>query len=224
VQPPDASSPLEPPDSPSGAPSDSPASLAPPDDESYALLRHLTSPVVAITCSADGWCNGLIVNSAQRASLVPAVQRVSMYISKTNFSHGLIYRSGLFGMHLLRDDQWSIIWRLGLVSGRDGPKLTDDDVITGTTGCPLLADALAAFECRVVNAMDAGAATFFLGEVVSVRRGQPGGVMTSEHFRAHMPDDKRAVYEANMAAAQDALAERARHVDPAPWPGTVVGP
>src|SRR5690606_39819289 len=37
----------------------------------YPLLRHLTLPVVAITTAAGGRTNGMIVNSAQRASLVP---------------------------------------------------------------------------------------------------------------------------------------------------------
>jgi hypothetical protein len=55
----------------------------------YALLRHLTLPVVAITTSAGGRTNGMIANSAQRASLVPVVPRISVYISKTNFSHDL---------------------------------------------------------------------------------------------------------------------------------------
>jgi flavin reductase (DIM6/NTAB) family NADH-FMN oxidoreductase RutF len=206
------------------APPMQPAPLGRPDEASYALLRHLTSPVVAITCSAEGSLNGLIVNSAQRASLVPTVQRVSMYISKTNFSHGLIYRSGVFGLHLLRDDQWALIWRLGLASGRAGPKLAEAEVVRGETGCPVLLDALAGYECRVVNAMDAGAATFFLGEVVSTRRGLGDAVMTSDHFRAHMPADKRRIYEANMALAQTALEAQARVVERSEWPGPVVRP
>ena len=85
-------------------------------DPVYTALRHLTSPVVAITTSAEGLKNGLIVNSAQRASLVPSIPRLSMYISKINYSHDLIYRSGVFTMHLLRNDQWDLIWRLGFQS------------------------------------------------------------------------------------------------------------
>lgn len=195
-----------------------------PGDDLYPLLRHLTLPVVAITTSAEGRRNGMIANSAQRASLVPSIPRVSVYISKINHSHDLIYRSGVLGVHLLRSDQWEVIWSLGLRSGRDSDKLADVRLRMGTLGCPLLEDALAAFECRVVNAMDAGAATFFLADVVSARRGAAGQVMTSEFFRAHMPDDRRSVYEGRLAAAQAQLEPLARRVERSLWPGPVCPP
>ena len=86
-------------------------------DPLYNLLRHLTSPIVAITTSAGGRRNGMIANSAQRASLVPSLPRVSVYISKTNFSHDLVYSSGLLGLHLLRGDQYDVIAR-GLLGVR----------------------------------------------------------------------------------------------------------
>lgn len=190
----------------------------------YALLRHLTLPVVAITTSAAGRPNGLIVNSAQRASLVPSVPRISLYVSKTNFSHDLIYASGLFGVHLLRTDQWDVIWRLGFRSARDVDKLEGLELRTGVTGCPMLEDVRAAFECRVVNAMDAGGATFFLGDVVDVREGDPGEVMTSGYFRQNMPEDKLRIYDAQLEAAQRQLEPLARQVSTRPWPGPTTGP
>lgn len=193
-------------------------------DALYPLLRHLTLPVVAITTSAEGRRNGMIANSAQRASLVPSIPRISVYISKINYSHDLIYRSGVLGIHLLRNDQWEVIWSLGLRSGRDTDKLADFRLRKGTLGCPLLEDALAAFECRVVNAMDAGAATFFLADVVSARPGADGPVMTSEFFRSHMSEDRRSIYEARLEAAQVQLEPLARRVEQRLWPGPVCPP
>jgi flavin reductase (DIM6/NTAB) family NADH-FMN oxidoreductase RutF len=194
-------------------------------DPVYTLLRNLTSPVVAITTSAGGVRNGLIVNSAQRASLVPAVPRISIYVSKTNYSHDLIYRSGVFALHLLRNDQWQLIWRLGFQSGRDVDKLASLSMVAGQTGCPLLQECVAGFECQVVNAMDTGASTFFLGEVVNVLKGQPGPLMTSEHFRDNLPPERLAQYEANLRAAQSQLETLTRQIDREQvWPGPVVAP
>ncbi len=191
----------------------------------YALLRHLTLPVVAITTSAGGRANGFIVNSAQRASLVPSVPRISLLVSKTNFSHDLIYASGLFGVHLLRTDQFDLIYQLGFRSGRDVPdKLEGLPVRTGVTGCPMLEDVRAAFECRVVNAMDAGSATFFLGDVVDVRDGTSGDIMTSTFFRQNLPPDRLRVYEAQLEAAQKKLEPLAHQVAVRPWPGPTTGP
>lgn len=194
-------------------------------DTTYALLRNLTSPVVAITTSANGRRNGFIVNSAQRASLVPSIPRVSIYVSKTNLSHDLIYTSGLFGLHLLRNDQFNLIYHLGLQSGRDVDKLSTIETIDGVTGCPLLEDCIAAFECQVVNAMDTGASTFFLGEVVNVVEGTPGTIMGSDYFRDNMDLERRWQYENNLRAAQVQLEEMTRTVDRMKlWPGTTLEP
>jgi flavin reductase (DIM6/NTAB) family NADH-FMN oxidoreductase RutF len=191
----------------------------------YQLLRHLTLPVAAVTTAARGRRNGLIVNSAQRASLVPTLARISVYISKTNFSHDLVHASGLFGVHLLRSDQWDVIRALGLRSARDVPdKLAAIPTRTGSTGVPMLSDVLAAFECRVVNAMDAGGATFFLGDVVAVESGAPGEVMTSTHFRSHAPADLLAEYEARLRAAQKLLEPLAGTVVPGTWSGATEAP
>lgn len=139
--------------------------------------------------------------------------RVSVYISKTNVSHDLIYHSGVFGMHFLRADQWEVIWRLGLQSAQEvTDKLDGLGMRIGTTGCPLLVDVMAGMECQVVNAMDTGASTLFLGDVVSVESGREGAVMTSEHFRTHMPPDKQAIYEARLEAAQSKLDHLARTI------------
>jgi len=193
-------------------------------DPLYQLLRHLTSPVVAVTTSAGGRRNGMISNSAQRASLVPSVPRLSLYVSKINLTHDLIYASGVFGLHLLRNDQWNLIWRLGLESGRTRDKLEGLELRVGETGCPLLVDVRVAFECRVVNAMDAGAATFFLGDVVSVHEGPPGPIMTSDYFRANMDEEKKRIYEAKLDEAQRMLEPLARTVERKPWPGPTVAP
>src|SRR2546428_294306 len=63
-------------------------------DQVYQLLRSLTSPVVAITSERGGKRNGMISDSAVRASIVPAVPRLSVYVHKFNFSHDLIFETG----------------------------------------------------------------------------------------------------------------------------------
>ncbi len=181
-----------------------PAGEAPGFDpaETYQLLRNLTSPVVAITAAAGDQRNGMIADSAIRASLAPRHPRVAFFCHKFNHSHGLIARGGAFTLHLLRDDQWELIHRLGFASGREGDKLRDLGFEVGATGCPILLDCHSSFECRLANRMDAGASTFQLGEIVSVRRGTGDRVMTAAHFRAQMPAAWRADYEINLKKAQ----------------------
>jgi flavin reductase (DIM6/NTAB) family NADH-FMN oxidoreductase RutF len=179
--------------------------------ETYQLLRNLTSPVVAVTSERGGKRNGMILDSAIRASIVPSVPRLSVYVHKFNFSHDLIFDSGRFVVHLLRTDQYDLIHRLGFASGRHEDKLAGVPHRLGTTGAPVLDDCYAHFECRVVNVMDTGSSTCFLGDVVAVGYGAAdaarGDVMTATYFRAHIPAEWRAAYEEQLREAQ-AFAER----------------
>ncbi len=193
--------------------------LAP--DQVYQLLRNLTSPVVAITCQRAGTRNGMIADSAIRASIVPAIPRVSVYIHKFNFSHDLIFETGRFVLHLLRDDQFELIHQLGFTSGRARDKLAGVPHRPGTLGVPVLDECYADFECRVANVMDTGSSTCFLGDVVAVGHGAAttprGAVMTAAHFRANMPSEWRADYEALLRAAQQFAADRSRDIRPVTW-------
>ena len=190
-------------------------------DQIYQLLRNLTSPVVAITSERGGKRNGMIADSAVRASIVPAIPRLSVYIHKFNYSHDLIFETGRFVLHLLRDDQFEPIHRLGFASGRARDKLADIPHRLGKLGVPVLEECYAYFECRVVNVMDTGSSTCFLGDVVEVGYGAssrpPGMVMTAAYFRENLPPAWRQEYEAHLAAAQRFAAERSRPIQPVIW-------
>jgi len=194
-----------------------------PPDQTYQLLRNLTSPVVAVTSERDGKENGMISDAAIRASIVPTVPRLSVYVHKFNFSHDLIFDTGRFVLHLLHTKQFDLIHRLGFVSGRDRDKLEDVPHHLGVLGAPVLDDCYAHFECTVVNVMDTGSSTLFLGDVVEVGFGAAkapqGEVMTAGHFRANMPPEWRQEYDGLLAAAQRFAVERSRHIVPVVWRG-----
>ena len=180
-------------------------------DATYELIRQFASPVVAITSSWRGRANGMISDSAVRASISPRVPRLSVSIHKWHLSHEYIWRSGLFGLHLLHQDQFQLVHRLGFVSGRDRDKLAGLPQQRGTTGLPVLEDCYAAFELRVINTMDAGYATHFLGDVVASHPGRSGegAILTAEHFRTHMPEAWREEWLANYQKAQEEIERNA---------------
>jgi len=192
-------------------------------DLTYQLLRNLTSPVVAITSARGGKENGMISDAAVRASIVPTVPRVSVYIHKFNYSHDMIFETGRFAMHLLHAKQFHIVHRLGFFSGRDQDKLAGIPHHTGKLGVPVLDECYAHFECSVVNAMDTGSSTLFLGDVMAVGYGRAvslkpqGELMTATYFRSNMPADWRLEYEAKLQDAQRIGAELSRHIKPVIW-------
>ena len=85
----------------------------------YDLLRTLTTPIVAVTTNHAGKLNGMIANSAVRASLSNVKPRVSVYIHKFNYSHELIFDSGRFALHVLDENQMDVVAALGFpLAGR----------------------------------------------------------------------------------------------------------
>jgi flavin reductase (DIM6/NTAB) family NADH-FMN oxidoreductase RutF len=193
------------------------------EDEIYQLLRNLTSPVVAITSERAGKRNGMISDSAVRASIVPTIPRLSVYIHKFNFSHDMVYETGRMVLHLLRQDQFPLIHQLGFVSGRAKDKMADVPHRLGRLGVPVLDECYAHFECRVANVMDTGSSTCFLGDVVEVGHGADpaarGDVMTAGYFRANLPPAWRKDYEEHLKAAQDFAEQRSRDIRPVVWKG-----
>ena len=192
-------------------------------DLTYQLLRNLTSPIVAITAVRDGKENGMISDAAVRASIVPTVPRLSVYIHKFNFSHDMIYQTGRFALHLLHTKQFEVVRRLGFVSGRDQDKLAGIPHHAGTLGVPILDECFAHFECSVLNVMDTGSSTLFLGDVVAVGRGKATGLepkgelLTATYFRSNMPTEWRLEYEAKLKEAQRYAEARSRDIKPVVW-------
>ncbi len=189
----------------------------------YQLLRNLTSPVVAITAERHGKENGMISDAAVRASIVPSVPRLSVYVHKFNYSHDMIFETGRFGLHLLYTKQFDIVRRLGFFSGRDQDKLVGIPHHRGTLGVPVLDDCFAHFECSVANVMDTGSSTLFLGDVVAVGNGSAAGfeprgeLLTATYLRANMPAEWRPEYEAKLKEAQQVAAEMSEKIKPVVW-------
>jgi flavin reductase (DIM6/NTAB) family NADH-FMN oxidoreductase RutF len=187
--------------------------------ESYELLRTLTCPVVAITCRRGEKLNGMISDNAIRASIVPDIPRVAAFVHKFNFSHDLIFGTGRFVLHLLHTGQFDIVHKLGFFSGRDRDKLADIPHRLGANGCPVLEDCYAAFECDVINVMDTGSSTCFLGEATAVHRGPGVEPMTSAYMRAHIPPAWVTEYAAHLERAQQEARAASRDVRAVVWRG-----
>ena len=188
--------------------------------ETYELLRNLTSPVVAITSRRGAKTNGLISDGAVRASIVPDIPRLAVFIHKFNYSHDLIFETGAFVLHLLHSGQLEVVHQLGFVSGRDTDKLAGIPHREGAaTGCPILEDCFAWFECRVINVMDTGSSTCFLGEAEAVGRGPGRELMTPAHLRSSIPEAWRQRYLDNLAAAQDRARAVSADIRAVAWRG-----
>jgi flavin reductase (DIM6/NTAB) family NADH-FMN oxidoreductase RutF len=159
-----------------------------------SLLGLFWTPLVAVTAAAGGRRGGQIAVSVHGASIVPQRPRFTVGLWKNNFTRDLVLASGAFAVHVLRADQDDLVFHLGLQSARDVDKLATVPHDLGSTGTPLLHDCLGLFECRVLNHMDGGDHTVFLGEVVHSESRSEGAPLWWRDLRARAPADLLAAY------------------------------
>ncbi len=185
----------------------------------YELLRQFASPVVAITSAWRGRTNGMISDSAIRASISPNVPRLAVYIHKWHLSHEMIWHSGRLCIHLLNQANLELVHQLGFISGRDRPdKLSAIPHREGTLGLPVLDGTHAAFELDVVNTMDVGYATHFLGDVKAFHQLTRGDIMTAPWFRANLPPEWQPAWRENYQKSQ-AYIDTHSAIEPRHWTG-----
>ena len=117
--------------------------------------------------SADGKLNGQIANSVFQVTAEPP--QVAVAINKGNLTHSYIEESGAFAVSVLSQDAtMKFVGLFGFRSGRDVDKLSRANYKVGTIGAPVVLDyALSFLEAEVVEAVDLGTHTLFVGKVVA---------------------------------------------------------
>ena len=128
--------------------------------------------VVVVTTKWGEKLNGMSAAWVSRASEQPFLVMASVY--KKNYSHDLINNSRIFAVNYLREGQQQLAVHFGKQSGREVEKFLKVPHFTEKTGAPILQDCLAYLDCRVIDQMDSGDHTIFLGEVLSGRVLAPG--------------------------------------------------
>jgi len=129
-------------------------------------LFKISYGVYIITSRLEEKTNGMIATTVCQVTAEPV--RVTIAINKNNFSHDMIEKSGVFGISVLSmEADFPFIGRFGFRSGRNVDKLQGVEYIRGKTGVPLVTEkCTAVFEGKVIDKLDAGTHTIFLGELV----------------------------------------------------------
>ena len=162
------------------------------------MLEQLWGPIVAVTAAHDGRANGLISSTVLTASLLPEAPRIAVQLGKTSLTHELVLGSGALAAHLLpaEGDRGLDLFRaLGLRSGRDGAKLAEFPTRRGVTGSPVLEDAVAHVEGRLVATLDVVDMTVVLADVVGGGHRENEEFLTIEQVRARLPAEWLAEWE-----------------------------
>jgi flavin reductase (DIM6/NTAB) family NADH-FMN oxidoreductase RutF/rubredoxin len=129
-------------------------------------LWTMSYGMYVVTARAGGRANGQIANTAFQVPADPP--RIAVAINKENLTHSLIREGGSFGVSVLEDGApMELIGLYGFHSGRDVDKLANAGIREGEH-VPLVTDhAISVAEARVIQEVDTGTHTVFVGEVVS---------------------------------------------------------
>ena len=130
-----------------------------------------------VVCSRKGdRLNGQIANTVFQITSEPPTIAVS--INKNNLTHEFIRGSKVLAVSVLsQDTPLSFIGHFGFKSGRDIDKLEGINYKTDETRAPIVTDnTLAYLEARVIQEIDVGTHTIFIGELVGadvIKEGEP---------------------------------------------------
>lgn len=129
-------------------------------------MRRVPAPVTVISAAHRGERRGLTATAVCSVSAEPP--QLLVCVNKRVQAHDAIGLAGYFGVNYLSHGQADVAHAFSSPSGAPGARFETGDWTEGETGAPLLRDALATFECRVVQAVDGGTHTLYIGEIVGM--------------------------------------------------------
>jgi flavin reductase (DIM6/NTAB) family NADH-FMN oxidoreductase RutF len=133
-------------------------------------MRSLSSGVSIIACGEGETRLGCTVTSLASLALDPPTLIVCL--ARSSSTLGGLREAGAFSISLLAARHQVIAHRFSGHSGVDGSRRFDSaQWVTLSTGAPVLADAIAAFDCLVEEVIERHSHAIVLGAVVSLKEG-----------------------------------------------------
>jgi flavin reductase (DIM6/NTAB) family NADH-FMN oxidoreductase RutF len=143
-------------------------------------LAALTTGIYVLTVRAGERQHGMSSSWATQVSGEPVL--VMAAVDRQHFTHQLLLDSGAFALNIVGAQSKHLEDYFYSSQSRRVDNLAPFALDTGVTGTPLLRDALATLECRVVSTHVAGDHTLFVGEVVAARGRPADRPLTSQEL------------------------------------------
>lgn len=144
---------------------------------------HKISYGLYIVCSKNGEkTNGQIANALFQVTSEPPTIAVS--INKQNLTHEYITKSKLFTVSILdKNTPLTLIGTFGFKSGRDIDKFKNINFKLSTTNVPIILDhTLGYLDADVIDTIDVGSHTIFIGKITDAAIFAQEAVMTYEYY------------------------------------------
>lgn len=131
------------------------------DQKQYrsALGRFATGVTIVTTCDQNGDGHGLTVNSFTSVSLDPPL--VLWCLGNKSDSYDLFAKTDNYAINVLPDDATDLAMRF---AGKGDQQFGKTETQVLVTRSPVLAQAIATFDCKVVDRIEAGDHLILIGE------------------------------------------------------------
>lgn len=131
------------------------------------VFYKLTYGLYVIGANESEKLNGQISNTVFQITSEPP--QIAICINKQNLTHQLIQESKFFTVSILKKDTpMKFIGNFGFNSGRNVDKFKDVNYKIGITGTPIILDnCIGYLEAEVINMVDVGSHSLFIGKVVA---------------------------------------------------------
>jgi len=151
----------------------------------YALF-HVTHGLYILTAAAGGRINGQCLDALMQVTNMPP--RIAIAVNKRTLTHDMILESLTFTANAIdREDPLRMekIRHFGFQSGRKVDKFADYTYILGDNGAPILPDANAFYECRLIDegTQDLGTHHLFAADVLRAGTSSRGEPFTYNEYR-----------------------------------------
>lgn len=132
-------------------------------NELRRVIGHFATGVTIITTrDEEGHPFGLTANAVTSVSLVPPL--ILVCVDKKADTYPYFEKSGVFTVNILREDQETISRKFATsgIEKFEGVGYRKNDL-----GCAVLDDAIGHLDCRIVQAVESGDHSIYVGEVES---------------------------------------------------------
>ncbi len=158
-------------------------------------LYQLSYGVFMLASKAGDKVNGCITNTCMQVANSPT--RVAISVLNTNYTCDLIKESGIFALSLLDDTcTYETIKHFGFQSGKNVDKMEGITFPEDLNGIPYLGwQTCAVISCKVVESMDLGSHTLFIGEVLDAKLLSENAPLTYADYQNRVKPKPQAVKE-----------------------------
>lgn len=164
------------------------------DKEDLKALYHIGYGLYVVTCKDERKDNGMIVNTVMQVTATPL--RVAVAINKSNYSYGVIERTGIMNVNCLSvRAPFDVFKKFGFQSGKDVDKFAGETLLRSENGLVRLSENVnAVLSLKVVQTVDLGTHGMFICDVTEAKKLSDEETMSYTYYQKNvkpMPETKK---------------------------------